>query len=218
MHKNNKASAARTNVENSSRLMPLAWRLPRFRVMRITAGLLRGPYRRLLNKEHLRSAGQRLFNFMGPFEMTKFNWFPNALKSCVSLLIAVVAALMAWTALQKQELSYVYGGIAGVLLVLACAPWALPWFRLLANRSTRRVSDRNKRHDSSARAVVTKTAEPALRNNEAKELQKKIAEQRLASLHNVVKKKNSGPPGIKTRYIDRPSAAQWRIKRYTRAK
>jgi hypothetical protein len=150
--------------------------------------------------------------------MTKSSWFPNALKSCVSVLLAVLAALMAWTALGKQELSYVYGGIAAVLLVLACAPWTLPELRLLVKRSTRRRSEKNKRHDSSARAGLTKTAEPALRNNDAKELQKKLVEQRFASLHNVVKKKNSGPPGIKMRYIDRPSAAQWRIKRYTRAK
>lgn len=150
--------------------------------------------------------------------MTKSRWVPNALKSCVSVLLAVLAALAAWTALQEPELRSVYGGIAAVLLVLACAPWALPQLRLLVKRSTPRRSDNNKRQDSSARAGFTKSAEPALRNNEAKELQRKIGEQRLASLHNVMKKKNSGPPGIKMRYVDRHSAAQWRIKRYTRAK
>ena len=128
------------------------------------------------------------------------------------------AGFAAWIALEGQELSYVYGGIAAVLLLLACAPWALPQFRSLVKPHTHRRSDKNKRHDSSARAGSTKTAEPALKSYEAKELQKKIVEQRLASLYNVVKKKNSGPPGIKTRYIDRPTAAQWRIKRYTRAK
>jgi hypothetical protein len=151
--------------------------------------------------------------------MTKSHWFANALKSCASFLLVLLAALTASNALAGQKVSYVYAGVAAALLVLACAPWVGARFGLLVKSWSRQPSEKNKSCQRVARAAVDGPAEPlTLINNEAKELQKKAVEQRLAGLHNVMKKRNSGPPPMKMRYIDRPSAAQWRIKRYTRAK
>ncbi|HEY0338143.1 MAG TPA: hypothetical protein VGC70_12455, partial [Burkholderiales bacterium] len=61
---------------------------------------------------------------------TTFRWFASALKFCLSVSLAVLAALMASNALAKPEMSYVYAGVTAVLLMLAWSPWMLPAFRL----------------------------------------------------------------------------------------
>ena len=44
------------------------------------------------------------------------------------------------------------------------------------------------------------------------------AAQRLAMLQSAAHNRNSGPPAAKMRDFERARGAQWRIKRYTRAK
>jgi hypothetical protein len=125
---------------------------------------------------------------------------------------------MASNALAKPEMSYVYAGVTAVLLMLAWSPWMLPAFRLFIKRSTSRPSG-NKHHESSANVgSATIQEQLGFKNSEALELQKKAVEQRVASLQNIARKQSTGPLPTKMRYFDRPSAAQWRMKRYTRAK
>ena len=187
--------------------------------MRITARLPFDPYCHMQTKTTARSGRREAQSPEGYWAMKKSHWFLNALKSCALLLAILLAALIASNALAGQKVSYVYVAVVAALLVLACSPWAIPRFAFFVKQWSRESSAKNKSYGGSTSASINTPVEPhALINNEAKELQKKAVEQRLANLQNVVKKRNSGPAPVKMRYIDRPSAAQWRIKRYMRAK